>query len=98
MSVMADKGDPIRITHYINPHMFWFKYEIENHLGNPDLFDLECKLNIHYRKEAANKYGNQQYKPKLDEVCIVFFIEISNFYLKILIIQFSARCCISSDT
>jgi RNA recognition motif-containing protein len=50
-------GKPILIKHYINPHMFWFKYM--NDLGNPDLIDLALPIIIH-REEVAQDAQDSQ--------------------------------------
>jgi hypothetical protein len=92
MADNGDNGDPIHITHYINPHMFWFKYMTD--LRNPELVDLQHKLDMHYSKEAATKSG---YKPKLDEVCIIFFIKVGSFYLIISNFQIVAVFHLTSD-
>lgn len=69
MAESADK-DLIRITHYINPHMFWFKYET-SFFGKSKLLELDSKLQQYYC-EDNDVLSNRKYEPQIDEMVGVF--------------------------
>lgn len=59
----------INITHYINPHMFWFKYDISYVEGNSKLNILDQKL----RKYLLE--NDEEYRvPEVGEVSFFFFL------------------------
>lgn len=66
---MDNSKKAINITHYINPHMFWFKYDIS-------YVNLNSKLNILNQK--IHKYlqeneGDDHFVPQIGEVNFRFF-------------------------
>lgn len=59
---------PINITHFINPHLFYFKFE----LGKTDESEEFGNLLEKYALENA-KYYPTGYEPDIGEIVVVYF-------------------------
>lgn len=60
----------IRITHYINPHLFWFKLQ-SSYLYNEELFNLETSLQNHAQHLLRSRqYAQHGYRPELYEIAM----------------------------
>lgn len=57
----------IAITHYINPHVFWFRYESEI-INNEELTALETHIAKHI---ATTSSGDNIYRPRPNEIVAV---------------------------
>lgn len=69
--------DIILITHFVNPHMFWFKYPKEI-LNNTDLIELEIKIQKYvsavypkHRQRFNSSDNNNAYAPCVDDIVAV---------------------------
>lgn len=60
----------IIITHFINPHMFWFRPEL-SFLKNDDFYLLEEKMVEYYTQNSKGLFESE-YIPKKNEVRISF--------------------------
>lgn len=63
------EAKPIKVTHYINPHMFWFRYESSFFFDEP-LLDFENKVQTYGRKLNPANF-QKGYEPKRGEVVLV---------------------------
>jgi hypothetical protein len=64
MDVDENSQNLIRITHYINPHMFWYVHQGPKSTA---LLKLELQINEFYEGEAKQR-TTAKYKPKTGEV------------------------------
>lgn len=58
--------DDIQITYYVNPNLFWFKYEANPSAAQKKQKTLENKIQ-HYRTSISEK---SIFKPSIDELVI----------------------------
>lgn len=69
----ANRNGNILITHYINPHMFWFRYE-SDFITNEPLSQLEASLNTYSIELSKRKAQQGGYKAKIGEIVMVLHL------------------------
>lgn len=69
-SAEADDEYIIRITHFVNPHQFYFKYEDE--LFDPALIELENKIHMYATAERKQQSSTKSWEfKKGDNVAVL---------------------------
>lgn len=66
-----DRNIKIHITHFVNPHCFFFKLDIQLH--NLPLYEIEGSLAVH-AKNIISKQSNNRYTPKIGEIVGAYVI------------------------
>lgn len=86
----------INITHYINPHMFWFRYDISYVEGNSKINILDQKIKKYLQENEEEfrsvYYDKNGYVPQVGEVIILLFLCILFLKLMVFLLPIDCRC------
>lgn len=74
---VSEKFDGIVITHFVNPHLFWFRTE-SSFLLNDDFHELESKIN-HYYVNNSKSLLPSEYKHQVGEVSFIPKLKLTIF-------------------
>lgn len=70
-NIVAGTSPIIIITHTINPHRFWFKYEDSVLNGNAPLEQLEIELQKHASLLNQRQLYQSGYEPEIGDLVVV---------------------------
>lgn len=75
------KSRPIKITYYVSPHEFWFKYEDNDRKAvNDD--DNRMQERIDHAVEASKSRGDAPKVPKVGDIVIVQCLFMNSKYIR----------------